>query len=60
MGQSLTKKNIDVIGVPSDLGANIRGANMGPAAIRIARLKEKIELLGHKVTDQGDLSLIHI
>lgn len=57
MGQSLTKKNIDVIGVPSDLGANIRGANMGPAAIRIARLKEKIELLGHKVTDQGDINV---
>ncbi len=48
-------QNIDVIGVPADLGANKRGANMGPAAIRIAGLKEKLQLLGHKVFDKGDL-----
>ncbi len=51
------KKNIDVIGVPADLGANKRGANMGPAAIRIAGLKEKLNLLGHQVFDKGDLTV---
>ena len=41
VNKKLIDKTIEVIGVPSDLGANIRGANMGPAAIRIAKLKGK-------------------
>lgn len=49
------KKALEIIGVPSDLGANMRGANMGPAAMRIAGLKRKIEIQGYKVTDTGDL-----
>lgn len=51
----MSKKPIEIIGVPSDLGANIRGANMGPAAMRIAGLKRKIEIQGYPVTDSGDL-----
>ena len=48
-------KSIEIIGVPSDLGANVRGANMGPAALRIANLKTKIEQQGYSVIDLGDL-----
>ncbi len=48
---------IEVIGAPSDLGANIRGANMGPASIRIAHLKTKIEQQGWGVIDLGDLHI---
>ncbi|NRA64684.1 MAG: arginase [Pseudobacteriovorax sp.] len=48
-------KKIEIIGVPSDLGANMRGANMGPAALRIADLKEKVEIQGYEVIDSGDL-----
>ena len=48
-------KTIEIIGVPSDLGANMRGANMGPAALRIAGLKKKIEIQGYKVRDLGDI-----
>lgn len=48
-------KIVNVIGVPLDLGANMRGANMGPAAIRIAGLHQKIEVLGYSVADHGDL-----
>lgn len=48
-------KVIEIIGVPSDLGANMRGANMGPAALRIAGLKKKIEIQGYQVRDLGDL-----
>ena len=51
------QKTVDIHGVPSDLGANIRGANMGPAAIRISRLKQKIEELGYGVEDHGDLKI---
>ena len=49
------QRTIEVIGAPSDLGANIRGSNMGPASIRIADLKKKIEQQGFGVVDLGDL-----
>lgn len=49
------QRTLEIIGVPSDLGANLRGANMGPASIRIANLKLKIEQQGYSVTDLGDL-----
>jgi arginase len=51
------KKTIEIIGVPSDLGANLRGANIGPAALRICGLKEAIEGLGYPVIDSGDISV---
>ena len=50
-------RKVAIIGVPSDLGANIRGACMGPAAIRIAGLKRKIEELGYQTHDFGDLEV---
>ena len=46
---------VDVIGVPMDLGADRRGVDMGPSAIRYARLKESLERLGIEVTDRGNL-----
>lgn len=49
------KCHVDVIGVPLDLGANMRGAVAGPASVRIAQLKRKIEALGHDVSDKGDI-----
>ncbi len=48
-------RTLEVIGVPSDLGANIRGANMGPASIRIANLKSRVEQQGFRVIDLGDI-----
>jgi len=50
-------RSIEIIGVPLDLGANVRGANMAPAAIRIAGLQQKIEGLGYSVFDSGDVSV---
>ncbi len=46
---------IDVLGVPMDLGGARRGTDMGPSAIRIAGLEEKLEQLGYDVRDSGDL-----
>ena len=47
---------VDVIGVPMDLGADRRGVDMGPSAIRYARLKENLGLLGVATTnDHGNL-----
>src|SRR2546428_2258584 len=52
------KRSIDVIGVPVDLGAGRRGVDMGPSAIRVADLEPRLESLGHKVQDMGDLDVM--
>lgn len=48
---------LEVLGVPIDLGAARRGTDMGPSAIRYARLHEVLIGLGHQVTDAGNLSV---
>ena len=40
---------------PMDLGANRRGVDMGPSALRYARLLEQLEDLGYTVEDLGDV-----
>ncbi|WP_036634315.1 arginase [Paenibacillus massiliensis] len=49
------KKTVSIIGVPMDLGAGRRGVDMGPSAIRCARVQEKLESLGYHVVDRGNL-----
>jgi len=44
-----------IIGVPLDLGGNRRGVDMGPSALRIAGLAERLAALGLRVVDEGDL-----
>lgn len=51
----LIGKNIDVIGVQLDSGASRRGVNMGPAAIRHADIFSKLDLLGIRWRDKGDI-----
>lgn len=46
---------IHLLGVPMDLGSGRRGVDMGPSAIRIAGVAERLSELGHKVVDGGDL-----
>jgi arginase len=46
---------IDIIGVPIDLGADRRGVDMGPSAIRYAHLQKKLEELGYTVQDTGTI-----
>lgn len=46
---------IHIIGVPLDLGGGRRGVDMGPSAVRIAGISERLRALGHRVTDAGDL-----
>ena len=50
-------KKAAIIGVPMDLGANRRGVDMGPSAIRATQLREKIAGLGMKVADYGDVDV---
>lgn len=46
---------VSIIGVPLDLGADRRGVDMGPSAIRYAKVREKLENLGYEVDDRGDI-----
>lgn len=48
---------IDIIGVPIDLGADRRGVDMGPSAMRYAQLQKKLEALGHTVHDAGNIEV---
>jgi arginase len=48
---------IDVIGVPIDLGADRRGVDMGPSAIRYSHLQKKLEDLGYTVQDEGNVEV---
>jgi arginase len=48
---------IDIIGVPIDLGADRRGVDMGPSAIRYAHLQNRLENLGYTVQDEGNVEV---
>lgn|SRR5678815_5329479 len=49
---------ISIIGVPMDLGADRRGVDMGPSALRYADLNEHLRELECDVEDLGDLDVI--
>jgi arginase len=52
---STINKHISLIGVPLDLGADRRGVDMGPSAIRYAKVIERLHDLGYEVNDKGDI-----
>ncbi len=50
-------RTIRIIGVPIDLGQSKRGVDLGPGALRYAGLAEKLQALGHRVIDGGNLGV---
>src|SRR5712664_4632796 len=54
---NIVPKKIRVIGVPLDLGQSRRGVDMGPSAMRVAGLEARLEALGHKVEDAGNIAV---
>ncbi|HLI06112.1 MAG TPA: arginase [Ktedonobacteraceae bacterium] len=46
---------IRVIGAPMDLGADRRGVDIGPSAIRYAGLSDQLRQIGHTVLDVGNV-----
>ena len=54
---NIIPKKIRVIGVPLDLGQSRRGVDMGPSAVRVAGLEARLEALGHKVEDAGNIAV---
>ncbi len=49
--------SVRIIGFPMDLGAGRRGVDMGPSALRIACVAEKLRALGYNVSDAGDIDV---
>ena len=49
------KGKVTIIGVLMDLGADRRGVDMGPSAIRVADLNRRLRELGFEVIDAGNI-----
>ena len=47
-------RTVRILGVPMAFGASMAGVDMGPAALRVARLHERLRNLA-TVQDSGDL-----
>lgn len=56
----MTRTRIRLIGFPIDLGADRRGVDMGPSALRIADIDRRLETLGYDVIDEGDIPIRNI
>ena len=48
--------SVSIIGAPTDVGASVRGANMGPDALRVAGVFEALARLVADVRDTGNLN----
>src|ERR1044071_5834277 len=49
-------RQISIIGAPTDVGSNDRGASMGPEAWRVAGLHSALAARGFDVIDRGNLN----
>ncbi|MDH4482296.1 MAG: arginase, partial [Rhodoferax sp.] len=47
---------VSLIGAPTDIGAGMRGASMGPEALRVAGLAAVLQAQGLQVQDCGDVA----
>jgi len=47
--------NVHILEMPLDFGASRHGSDMGPSAIRLAGIKEKLESLGHKTIEHNSI-----
>ena len=50
-------KKAAIIGVLMDLGADRRGVDMGPSAVRVAGLNQRLAALGVEVSDAGNINV---
>ena len=48
-------QEVAILGAPLDLGSTRRGVDMGPSAIRYSGLEERLEGIGVKVVDLGNM-----
>lgn len=52
-----SNRRVSILGVPLGYGASMAGVDLGPAALRVARLDQRIAQLGYEVLDPGDMRL---
>ncbi|CAH0348471.1 arginase [Aquabacterium sp. CECT 9606] len=52
----MNHSTLRLIGAPTDVGASMRGAGLGPEALRVAGLPEALTRLGLTVNDAGNLT----
>ncbi len=57
MVRRTNSKIVNLIGFPMDLGADRRGVDMGPSALRIAGISQQLQSLGYQIIDDGDISI---
>ena len=50
-------RSVHIIGMPLDLGAGRRGVDMGPSAIWLAGLHDRLRGLSYAVIDRGDIAV---
>jgi arginase len=50
-------KRACIIGAPCGFGASIAGVDLGPRAMRVAGLRQRVAGLGYEVRDRGDLRM---
>ena len=48
-------EQIAILGAPLDLGQGRRGVDMGPSAVRVAGLGDRLRSLGYRVHDRGNI-----
>lgn len=51
----MKQSSIAIIGAPLDLGADRRGVDMGPSALRVANLNKRLAALGYEIDDLGNV-----
>ena len=51
------RSRVAIIGAPLDLGAGRRGVDMGPSALRVAELHQRLSGLSYLVEDQGNVAV---
>ncbi|MCW5634771.1 MAG: arginase [Rubrivivax sp.] len=56
MSEPAIAPRVSLIGAPTDIGAGMRGASMGPEALRVARLGPALAGHGVDVADRGNLA----
>ena len=50
-------RRVSILGVPLGFGSTHAGVDLGPAAMRIARLNQRLAQLGYDVRDLGDMRI---
>lgn len=55
--QPTNDKTVSLLGVPLSFGQSMAGVDMGPSAIRVAGLAQRIAKLGYQVNDVGDVRI---